>query len=116
MVFDKSYENTTKKYRQTPHGAKSHRKSEWTRKGKIKFYNFDETYDKYINARNCEICNISLTDDKKTTASRRCLEHDHISGYVRSVCCSKCNNKIAGVDKTRYILLLEIHRKVDKDN
>jgi len=105
MVFDKSYENTTKKYRQTPHGAKSHRKSEWTRKGKIKFYNFDETYDKYINARNCEICNIGF--DNKT---KKIMDHDHLSGYNRFICCNKCNVRIGIVDRNRLKYLLEIHR------
>jgi len=78
---------------------------------------WDKQYDLYVNATNCDICNKSFAPKSTTpTHDRKCLDHDHLSRYVRCVCCHSCNNKIAGVDKTRYILLLEIHRRVDKVN
>ena len=103
--FDKSYQNTTKKYRKTPHGLKSHRKSEWKTKGKIKFYDFDKTYDKYINLKNCELCNIEFNDKIK-----KIMDHDHLSGYNRFICCNKCNVRLGVVDRHKLVYLLEIHR------
>tara|TARA_R110002012_G_C11502694_1_gene597512 strand:+ start:277 stop:618 length:342 start_codon:yes stop_codon:yes gene_type:complete len=109
MTFDRSYKNTTKKYRQTPHGAKSHRKSEWKTKHKIKFHNFDETYDKYINTTECELCNVELVSGNKGQ-NKKILDHDHLSGYARFICCNTCNQRIGKVDKNKLNVLLEIHR------
>ena len=109
MTFDRSYTNTTKKYRQTYKGLKSHRKSEWIRKCKIKFSDFDETYEKYVNTTHCELCNTELTSGNKA-ANRKVLDHDHLSGYERFICCNSCNQKVAKTDNMKLNLLLEIHR------
>ena len=109
MTFDRSYENTTKKYRQTYRGGKSHRKSEWIRKHKIKFYDFDETYEKYYNAKKCELCDRDLIDGNKGT-NKKILDHDHLSGYQRFICCNSCNVYVGRVDAKKRLVLLEIHR------
>lgn len=109
MTFDRSYENTTKKYRQTYNGAKSHRKSEWKTKHKMKFYDYDETYEKYMNTTHCELCNIELITGNKGS-NKKVLDHDHLSGYVRFVCCNKCNIYIRKTDMNKQLMLLEIHR------
>ena len=109
MTFDKSYENTTKKYRQTYRGLKSHRKSEWMRKYKIKFYDFDETYEKYMNTTNCELCNTKLIVGNRGN-NKKILDHDHQSGYQRFICCNSCNQKVAKIDNMKMNVLLEIHR------
>ena len=83
-------------------------KSAWKCKG-VRNVN-DEMYDEWLNTEKCNICNIILTDDIRTTATRRCLEHDHISRYKRFICCSSCNNKLMGRDILNGILLLELHR------
>tara|TARA_R110000787_G_scaffold98821_1_gene203186 strand:- start:255 stop:653 length:399 start_codon:yes stop_codon:yes gene_type:complete len=96
------------KHRHTPRGREIKQMSQWRCKG---IRNIDkELYAKWLNMKKCELCHIELTDDRYTTPTRRCLEHDHISGYVRSICCTNCNNYISGIDKTRHILLLELHR------
>jgi len=105
MPFEKTYENTTKKYRKTPHGLKSHRKSEWKTKGGIIFYDFDKIYEEYLNTDNCQICNTGFTSKNK-----KIMDHDHLSGYNRFICCNKCNVRLGIVDRKRMKVLLEIHR------
>ena len=54
---------------------------------------YEEIYERYINTTNCDICGILLTTTKKITSTAKCMEHDHISGELRSICCHKCNMK-----------------------
>lgn len=105
MVFDKSYENTTKKYRATPNGLKSHRKSEWKTKSKMIFYDFDEEYERFINTDKCELCDCDFTNKNK-----KVKDHDHLSRYSRFTCCNRCNNRVGIVDKKKLFVLLELHR------
>tara|TARA_R100001443_G_scaffold8562_2_gene17966 strand:- start:122 stop:451 length:330 start_codon:yes stop_codon:yes gene_type:complete len=105
MTFDRSYENTTKKYRKTYAGQKSHRKSEWKTKANMIFYDFDKEYDYFYNLERCELCNCEFTDKNK-----KCKDHDHLSRYSRFTCCNKCNNRIGLVDKKKLLVLLELHR------
>ena len=64
-MFDRSYENTTKKYRKTYTGQKSHRKSEWKTKAGMIFYDFDKEYEYFYNLDKCELCNCEFTDKIK---------------------------------------------------
>jgi len=81
------YEN-----KQTPESKKKHRIYNWKKSGII-HQNFDELYDRYINTEYCDLCNRELTEDKRTTSTTRCLDHDHESGDVRNVLCHACNVK-----------------------
>ena len=83
-------------------------KSAWKCKG-VRNVN-DEMYYEWLNTEKCNICNIILTDEARTTATRRCLEHDHISKYKRFICCASCNNKVMDSDILHSILMLELHR------
>ncbi len=100
-----SYELSTKKYRKTYKGLKSHRKSEWKRKSKIKFYDFDKDYDRYYNCEKCELC-----ENQFNNKNVKCCDHDHLSGYFRFVVCNKCNNYLGKIDRKRLVLNLELHR------
>ena len=82
-----------KEYRQTPQGRKTKRISNWKQYGVI-HQNFDELYEKFINTEFCELCNIKLTEDKRTTPTTRCLDHDHNTGEVRNILCNSCNVKL----------------------
>jgi len=68
---------------------------------------FDDTYERYEEFKNCELCNVELTTKGK---SRKVLDHDHDSGYVRFVCCNNCNTKLAVRDRMIYTLHLELYR------
>jgi hypothetical protein len=100
-----SYELSTKKYRQTYQGLKSHRKSEWKTKSKMIFYDFDKSYDYFIQQEVCELCNGDFNNK-----NRKCQDHHHHSRYNRFVCCNRCNIKLAKIDKIKDILHLELYR------
>jgi DNA polymerase III delta prime subunit len=96
------YENNKEKiskqkkvYRQTEQGKKSSRIIRWQQQGII-FFDWDLLYEIYINTEYCELCGIELTEDKITTKTTRCLDHDHsITDYdnVRNIVCHSCNVK-----------------------
>ena len=81
-----------KEYEKTPECKKSYRISKWKSRG-ILSDNFDELYEKYINTEYCELCNVNLTEDKRTTKTTRCLDHDHQTGLLRNIVCHCCNVK-----------------------
>ncbi len=93
-----------RKYQQT----QKYKIYDWKRKG-IKFYDETLVYNRYMNATKCELCNKILTTGNKAK-DRKCLDHDHLSGYVRWVCCNNCNNFLEKIDNNKLKLLLEIHR------
>ena len=75
---------------------KSYRISKWKRYGIITD-DYDKLYEKYLNTKNCELCNCELTVDKRTTKTTRCMDHDHSitdSDNVRNILCHSCNSKL----------------------
>lgn len=79
-----------KEYRKTPQHIKSVRISKWKCSG-VKCEYIDLLYEKYINTINCELCEVELTEDKITTKTTKCLDHDHYTGLFRNVLCWYCN-------------------------
>lgn len=98
-----------KQYEQSERGKKFRKINDWKRKGGMKIYDENIIYQRYINTENCELCNKIMTDGNKSK-NRKCLDHDHLSGYVRFVCCHKCNNYLQIIDNRRMKLHLELHR------
>ena len=88
--YDKKNKEKLKEYRQTGKGKKLKRISQWRRSGVI-HRDFDELYEKFINTELCELCSVKLTEDKTTTLTTRCLDHDHESGEFRNILCHSCN-------------------------
>ena len=85
-----------------------HRIYDWKRQG-IKIYNKEELYVKYKALENCELCDCELCDGYKRH-NRKTLDHDHLSGYPRFICCNTCNNANQKIDNQRIKLNLELHR------
>jgi len=54
---------------------------------------WESIYLFYITCECCENCGVHLTDEKKNTKSRRCLDHDHDTGFIRNILCHSCNSK-----------------------
>ena len=67
---------------------KKNMKSTWKFRGIIfqDDYHFEYVYNIYIHETHCDLCN------KEFSASRdRQLEHDHTTGEIRNIVCTKCN-------------------------
>jgi len=60
----------------------------WNGRG-VKHHNFDALYSKYIQLKNCEICNAVFKNSKD-----KCLDHCHKTGEFRYVLCRSCNLKM----------------------
>ena len=58
----------------------------WKRNGLI-YDNYNELYEIYIKAMNCQHCNIEFSK-----SNDRCMDHDHSTGLFRSIVCRSCNN------------------------
>jgi hypothetical protein len=68
-------------------------------------------YGRYKHTHRCELCNGTFD------ISAKCLEHDHHSGYLRSICCMSCNiGPMRVLDKNRVNLMLELHRYFNRNN
>ena len=83
------------KYRQSPKGKKVSRINKWKLRGIISD-DYTSLYEKFINTKNCEECNVKLTEGRQTTPTTRCLDHDHSitdNPNVRNVLCVSCNVK-----------------------
>tara|TARA_R110001592_G_scaffold231236_1_gene488401 strand:- start:157 stop:600 length:444 start_codon:yes stop_codon:yes gene_type:complete len=82
-----------KEYNQTESRIKSNRISSWKRIGVITD-DWNELYDHYLKTTLCNECNVVLTYDKKTTATTKCLDHDHSitdAPNFRNILCNLCN-------------------------
>ena len=65
----------------------------------------NEIHEIYMNTKECYYCNKKFTED-----DRKSMEHDHLSGHFRCICCHKCNMYMKKIDMIRLKLMLDIHR------
>ena len=100
----KDYE---KKYRNSYEGKKSIKISEWKTKKNWKETNdrFEFIFNKWFYTTNCDLCNKEFI--KKND---KCADHEHNTGTFRAICCNKCNQALAVIDRKRMLVCLEIHR------
>jgi len=71
----------------------------WIKQGMIDPFNdnWKTLYNIYINTKKCYICDFEFS--KKKFRSKKCLEHNHKTGFVRGIVCSRCNTKIAFAER-----------------
>jgi hypothetical protein len=74
-----------KEYYNQPKGKKIMRIANWRQIG-IKDIDLDSVYEIYKNEKNCWIC-----DKKFKNGKERHLDHCHITGEIRYICCRNCN-------------------------
>ena len=86
------HNEANKKYRESEKGKKFHTINNWKKRGLIGDY--DEIYDRYISSTHCELCNQPYIDTNK-----KCMDHNHISGQFRNICCQSCNLNLPRQDK-----------------
>jgi hypothetical protein len=85
IVMKKYYEDNHDKFRI----------ADWKRQG-IKLRegeDWDSVYIEYIITERCEDCNCILNDSKINVKGRRCLDHDHDTGFIRGIVCLGCNSR-----------------------
>lgn len=81
-------------YRSTPNGKKRCVISCWKHQGLTGDY--DSIYDRYINTTHCDKCKCLL---QGKGIDKKCMDHNHITGEFRMVCCQNCNMKTQGKQK-----------------
>ena len=83
-----------KEYQQTPAGIKANTISNWKRNGVKDHFNdnYDTLYRIYQSTKFCDDCGFQLNieGDYRT---KKCLDHEHVSGYFRNILCMSCNIK-----------------------
>lgn len=84
-----------KRYHRTPAGRKTNRLSNFRSSGMIcPDDNWDIFYERLINTKNCELCNVELTSGGYNTRTTRCVDHSHITGIFRNIVCNNCNIRL----------------------
>lgn len=102
-----------KKWRQTEQGIFMRNKSHWIEAGMREPEEGWETFyhNTFKITNNCQLCNIEFNKDKRCCNTQRILDHDHHSGYIRFICCRKCNTScIKKYDNKRLYLICELNR------
>jgi len=77
-------------YYKTPIVVKTRTLYKWKLRGLI-CPDVDSLYCRYINAKNCELCNIPFGVKGDGTRSFRCMDHNHSNGQFRNILCCTCN-------------------------
>ena len=92
-VYNKKYKKDNKekikeqqkKYDQTPARIKARIIADWKKRGLI-HDNYDELYELYLSATNCEVCRKEFENSYD-----KCMDHDHETGLFRQILCRRCN-------------------------
>lgn len=53
---------------------------------------WSSVYEMFIKENECWICGINFNE----TTRHKCLDHNHVTGELRYVCCNVCNTHIVG--------------------
>ena len=76
-----------KKYDKSEKGKKKRTINNW-KKGNL-IGDIDAIYDRYIASTHCELCKQPYTE-----SNGRCMDHCHITGEFRYICCNSCNSNM----------------------
>ena len=90
----------------------SGRRYQWMIQG-IKSQDYYDIYDRFYSTNKCEVCNVKL---KGNGSQKKCVDHQHLSGEIRNIICSKCNGERNKIDNKNIFVLLELHRYFKYNN
>tara|TARA_R110002020_G_scaffold295816_2_gene511422 strand:+ start:96 stop:509 length:414 start_codon:yes stop_codon:yes gene_type:complete len=80
-MFDK------KEWNKSPVGKKSNTISQWKFRGLKETKEFiDHIYEEYLRSEECELC----CEPYKNSRDKQ-MEHNHLTGEFRNICCHICN-------------------------
>lgn len=105
--FKEHYQKNKDKYKEY---QIKYRENTWIynkKRNGIKFHMDPLKYknDIYDKTYKCDFCNCEFEKNMK-----KCVEHHHISGYIRGIACHKCNMNLSVIDSKLTFVLLELHR------
>jgi len=87
--YSEKHKEEIKSYNQSENRIKLHRISNWKKWG-VKG-DLEVIYQRYINTTHCDLCNIELTIDKKTSPTSKSMDHCHETLVFRNIVCHRCN-------------------------
>ena len=95
---------------QTPEKRMKMKHYDWRRSG-IKFYDKEAFTKLYLETTHCQLCPAELTEEGRyNSPNKKVVDHDHLSGYWRAICCHTCNTKTKPRDMGILKVHLELHR------
>ena len=96
MQFRQNNPEYFRNYFRSEYGHKRHSILNWRRVGMVAD-NWEEVYDYYIMATNCEYCDVELSGGRSNKGKN--LDHDHTTGEIRGILCKVCNLRDVFRDK-----------------
>jgi len=82
--------NKQQLYYKSPKGYKTRKRCAWRSNG-LNMDTFEEVFDRHLNTTHCELCSCLLTIDRYNTDTTKCMDHNHLTGEFRFICCHRCN-------------------------
>ena len=76
------------KYHTTQKGIKCRKKTEWKSRG-LNMDDFEEAWEKWWNASNCEECGMEIV--RGNCRNGKSMDHCHETGKFRAILCKVCN-------------------------
>ena len=77
-----------KNYSKTPTGKKCHTICQWKQRGLKETKEFiEQIYEEYLRSEECELCGEPYSKHNKKE-----MEHNHLNGEFRNICCHRCNH------------------------
>tara|TARA_R110002012_G_scaffold45729_4_gene121351 strand:+ start:179 stop:595 length:417 start_codon:yes stop_codon:yes gene_type:complete len=76
-----------KEWNKTPKGKKCNTINAWKCRGLKESKEFiDQIYEEYLNSEECQLCGEPYSEH-----NRKEMEHNHLTGEFRNICCKRCN-------------------------
>tara|TARA_R110002051_G_scaffold308899_1_gene381183 strand:+ start:213 stop:581 length:369 start_codon:yes stop_codon:yes gene_type:complete len=79
-----------KKYYKTPQGIKTKTINNWKSSTHVleEGETWEYIYKEYLEATDCNGCQRPFEECK---GKKKCLDHNHLTGFIRAILCSRCN-------------------------